>query len=131
MPQLTKQQFTHQVAEILRDNITFAPQLHDYVIHGALEKIWELHCSQIPTTKAEQAVGQKTTQPTPQADISNYTSTRDFLNDILLKGAKLDAFVISDEERKWITERMKQLDIEERRKSAQAFIDLSKIIITI
>lgn len=30
-----------QIAEILRDNITFSGQVGDYVIHGAIEKILE------------------------------------------------------------------------------------------
>ncbi len=31
------------IAEILRDNITFSPQIGDYVIHGAIEKICDWH----------------------------------------------------------------------------------------
>ena len=35
--------FKETVAKILKDNITFSGQVGDYIIHGALEKIWELH----------------------------------------------------------------------------------------
>jgi hypothetical protein len=38
-----KEQFKEQCAEILRKNITFSGQIGDYVIHGALDALWELH----------------------------------------------------------------------------------------
>jgi hypothetical protein len=43
-----EEEFKEHVAQILRDNITFAGQVGDYVIHGALDKIWQLH-SQFPS----------------------------------------------------------------------------------
>lgn len=30
-----------QIAQILKDNITFSPQIGDYVIHGAIERLLE------------------------------------------------------------------------------------------
>lgn len=36
-----------EIAQILKDNITFSGQLGDYVIHGAIDKIIELHKSLI------------------------------------------------------------------------------------
>lgn len=40
---MTEQQYRKECARIIRDNITFSPQIGDYVIHGALDKLWKLH----------------------------------------------------------------------------------------
>ena len=40
---MTKEEYQKEAAKILRDNITFSGQVGDFVIHGALEKLWELH----------------------------------------------------------------------------------------
>ena len=37
----TTEESREEVAQILRDNITFSPQIGDYVIHGAIEKLIE------------------------------------------------------------------------------------------
>ena len=43
---LTEKQFKERCAEILRSRITFSGQLGDYIIHGALEELWQLHIEQ-------------------------------------------------------------------------------------
>lgn len=43
---MNEEQFKKAVAEILRKEITFSGQLNDFVIHGALDSIWELHTKQ-------------------------------------------------------------------------------------
>jgi hypothetical protein len=67
----------------------------------------------------------------PAGDISNYTSTNDFLKDFVARCAQAEPLVISDEDRQWLEQQMDKIDREQRRRAAQAFIDLSKIIITI
>lgn len=37
----TAEESREEVAQILRDNITFSPQIGNYVIHGAIEKLLE------------------------------------------------------------------------------------------
>lgn len=37
-----------KIAQILRDNITFSPQVEGYVIHGAIEKIIDLFKNEKP-----------------------------------------------------------------------------------
>lgn len=49
---MTEQEFKNRVAEILKDKIHFSPQLESYVIHGALDEIWQLHTSETQTNKA-------------------------------------------------------------------------------
>ena len=39
------------IVEILKDNITFSGQVGDYVIHGAIDKILELHNKQLSDHK--------------------------------------------------------------------------------
>lgn len=43
---ITEEDYKKRCAEILRNNITFAGQIGDYVIHGALDAIWKLHTEQ-------------------------------------------------------------------------------------
>lgn len=43
---ITEEEFKKRCAEILRNNITFAGQVGDYVIHGALAELWKLHTEQ-------------------------------------------------------------------------------------
>ena len=53
---MTKEEYQNEAAKILRENITFSGQVGDYVIHGALEKLWELHSpiqKQIAMTKED------------------------------------------------------------------------------
>jgi mRNA-degrading endonuclease YafQ of YafQ-DinJ toxin-antitoxin module len=57
--------FEEKVAEILRENIYFSGQLGDYVIHGALEKIWELHCQEPASQPKEQPSGEWETRKHP------------------------------------------------------------------
>jgi hypothetical protein len=44
-PTKEEREFKDKVIQIMRDQITFSGQLHDYVVHGALESIWRLHYS--------------------------------------------------------------------------------------
>lgn len=43
---ITEKEFKERCADILRKNITFSHQVGDYVIHGALDALWELHTEQ-------------------------------------------------------------------------------------
>lgn len=40
-----RQEFRNAAADILRENITFSPQTDNYIIHGALDKLWDLYQS--------------------------------------------------------------------------------------
>lgn len=76
-------------------------------------------------------LGQKQGASPSGNSVEMYTSTKDILQDILVKGASLQPFEISEEEMAEVERKMTEFDIEARRRAAQAFIDLSKIIITI
>jgi hypothetical protein len=39
----SEKEFKEKVMEIIKDNIHFAPQVDGFVVHGAIDKIWELH----------------------------------------------------------------------------------------
>lgn len=43
---ITEKEFKERCADILRKNITFSHQVGDYVIHGALDALWQLHTEQ-------------------------------------------------------------------------------------
>lgn len=58
-------------------------------------------------------------------------NSKDILDNILFTGEKLEPFELSHEQKEWLQERMEQFDMEKRKRTAQAFIDLSKIIINI
>jgi hypothetical protein len=40
---ISEQEFKNKVAEILKDYSNYSAQTESYIIHGALQKIWELH----------------------------------------------------------------------------------------
>jgi hypothetical protein len=40
---MNRVQFIEKATEIMKEGITFVPQANNYVIHGALEGLWELH----------------------------------------------------------------------------------------
>jgi hypothetical protein len=57
-------------------------------------------------------------------------STTQILSDFLIKGAKLEAFEITDKQKEELQIVMEQFDIEARRRAALALMDLSKMYFT-
>ena len=67
-----------QIAKILKENITFSGQLGDYVVHGAIDKIIELHESLLQTRS--EAIKERSDKITLLESYSNFLTDHGYLD---------------------------------------------------